>query len=41
VTLYSSEEQNFYGHTLEAALAWCLVWRMAPEMEVGLGSCAV
>jgi hypothetical protein len=35
VTLHSSEEQDFYGWTLEEALAWCLVWLMAPELGVG------
>jgi hypothetical protein len=29
VTLHSPEEQEFYGRTLEEALAWCLVWLMA------------
>jgi hypothetical protein len=47
VTLCSPEEQNFYGRTLEEALAWCLVWLMAkgtghPEgldwgHEIGIG----
>ena len=36
VTLHSPEEQDFYGKTLEEALAWCLVWLMAPEIGVGL-----
>jgi len=35
VTLHSPEEQDFSGKTLEEALAWCLVWLMAPELEVG------
>jgi hypothetical protein len=35
VTLSSPEEQAFYVHTLEEALAWCLVWLMAPEIGVG------
>jgi hypothetical protein len=35
VTLHSPEEQDFYGKTLEEALAWCLVWLMAPEIGVG------
>ena len=35
VTLSSPEEQTLYGKTLEEALAWCLVWLMAPEIEVG------
>jgi hypothetical protein len=34
VTLDSPREQ-FYGRTLEEALAWCLVWLMAPEIGVG------
>jgi hypothetical protein len=29
------EEHDFYGKTLEEALAWCLVWLMAPELGVG------
>jgi hypothetical protein len=37
VTLHSPEEQDFYGKTLEEALAWCLVWLMA--LERGTGSC--
>src|SRR5215207_4164022 len=32
VTLHSPDEQDFYGKTLEMALAWCLVWLMAPEL---------
>ena len=35
VTLDSAERQEFYGRTLEEALAWCLVWLMAPEIGVG------
>jgi hypothetical protein len=35
VTLHSPEEEVFYGKTLEEALAWCLVWLMAPEIGVG------
>jgi hypothetical protein len=35
VTLHSPEEQDFYGKTLEEALAWCLVWLMFPELGVG------
>jgi hypothetical protein len=35
VTLHSPEEQDFYGKTLEEALAWCLVWLMAPELGIG------
>jgi len=35
VTLHSPEEHDFYGKTLEEALAWCLVWLMAPELGVG------
>jgi hypothetical protein len=47
VTLHSPEEQDFYGKTLEEALAWCLVWLMAKgaghpkgldwEHELGIG----
>jgi len=35
VLLLSPEEQTFYGRTLEEALAWCLVWLMAPELGIG------
>ena len=35
VTLHSPDEQDFFGRTLEEALAWCLVWLMAPELGVG------
>ena len=35
VTLSSPEEQTFYGRTLEEALAWCLVWLMAPGIGIG------
>jgi hypothetical protein len=35
VTLLSPEQHDFYGKTLEEALAWCLVWLMAPEIGVG------
>jgi hypothetical protein len=35
VTLDSPEAQEFYGKTLQEALAWCLVWLMAPEIGVG------
>ena len=28
-TLHSPDQQDFYGKTLEDALAWCLVWLMA------------
>ena len=35
VTLHSLEEQTFSGKTLEEALAWCLVWLMAPELGIG------
>jgi hypothetical protein len=27
--------EQFYGRTLEEALAWCLVWLMAPEIGDG------
>ena len=35
VTRQSPKEQDVPGKTLEEALAWCLVWLMAPELEVG------
>ena len=35
VILLSPERQEFYGKSLEEALAWCLVWLMAPELGVG------
>jgi hypothetical protein len=35
VALHAPEDQNFYGKTLEEALAWCLVRLMAPELGVG------
>jgi hypothetical protein len=35
VILLSPEEQEFYGRTLEEALAWCLVWLMAPDLGIG------
>jgi hypothetical protein len=35
VTLGSPDEQDFYGKTLEEALAWCLVWLLASEIGVG------
>jgi hypothetical protein len=35
VHLLSPDEQEFSGRTLEEALAWCLVWLMAPELGVG------
>lgn len=35
VTPHHPEEQIFYGRTLEEALAWCLVWLMAPEIGIG------
>ena len=35
VTLHYPEEQNFSGKMLEEALAWCLVWLMAPELRIG------
>jgi hypothetical protein len=33
--LSSAEEQTFSGKTLVEALAWCLVWLMAPEIGIG------
>jgi hypothetical protein len=35
VTVHYPEEQTFYGGTLEEALAWTLVWLMAPEIGIG------
>src|SRR5215207_1747497 len=35
VTLDSPDRQEFSGKTLEEALAWCLVWLMAPELGIG------
>jgi hypothetical protein len=35
VFLHHPEEQTFHGSTLEEALAWSLVWRMAPEIGIG------
>jgi hypothetical protein len=35
VFLPHPEEQTLYGRTLEEALAWCLVWLMAREIEIG------
>jgi hypothetical protein len=35
VILSSPQVQTFYGKTLEEALAWCLVWLMAPEIGIG------
>jgi hypothetical protein len=35
VTLHSPEEQDFSGRTLEAGLAWCLVWLMFRELGIG------
>ena len=35
VTLHSPEEQDFSGKTLEEALSCCLMWLMAPELEIG------
>jgi hypothetical protein len=35
VFLHPPEEQTFHGRTLEEALAWCLVWLMAPEIGIG------
>jgi hypothetical protein len=35
VTLDVPERQEFYGRTLEEALAWCLVRLMAPEIGIG------
>jgi hypothetical protein len=35
VTLQSPEEQDFSGRTPEEALAWYLVWLVAPELGTG------
>jgi len=35
VSLHSPDEQDFSGKSLEEALAWCLVWLMAPELGIG------
>jgi len=35
VTLHSPEEQEFHRKTLEEALAWGLVWLMAPDSGIG------
>jgi hypothetical protein len=35
LTLQPTNERTFHGRTLEEALAWCLVWLMAPELEIG------
>jgi hypothetical protein len=35
VALHSPQEQTFSGTTLEEALAWCLVWLMAPGLGIG------
>jgi hypothetical protein len=34
VTLHSPEESEFYGTTLEEALAWCLVWLTDQELAM-------
>jgi hypothetical protein len=35
VTLDRPERHEFSGWTLEEALAWCLIWWIAPEIGVG------
>ena len=35
VMLLFPDEQAFSGRTLEEALAWCLVWLMAPALRIG------
>jgi hypothetical protein len=35
VPLHSPEVHDFYGKALDEALAWCLVWLMAPEIGIG------
>jgi hypothetical protein len=34
VVTRDSPREKFYGRTLEEALAWCLVWLMAPELGI-------
>ena len=34
VTLHSPEEQDSSGKALDEALAWCLVWLMAPGFGI-------
>lgn len=34
VVLHHPQEATFHGRTLEEALAWCLVWLMAPELGI-------
>jgi hypothetical protein len=33
--LHFPDQETFHGRTLEEALAWCLVWLMAPEIGIG------
>jgi hypothetical protein len=35
VILLSPEAQQFYGKTLEEALAWCLGWLTFPALGIG------
>ena len=35
VVTLDAPRETFYGRTLEEALAWCLVWLMAPEIGIG------
>lgn len=35
VFLHSPDQETFHGRTLEEALAWWLVWLMAPEIGIG------
>lgn len=35
VVLHHPHDATFHGRTLEEALAWCLVWLMAPELGSG------
>lgn len=35
VFLHHPDQETFHGRTLEEALAWCLVWLMAPEIGIG------
>ncbi len=35
VFLHHPDEETFHGRTLGEALAWTLVWLMAPEIGIG------
>jgi hypothetical protein len=34
VTVHSPGEQDFHDKTLKAALTWCLVWLITPELGI-------